>query len=107
MTAPTWVELPDMVEARMGASQRRCECSGECGRPHRKRPDGRCHVETTTAHPLVLAPAQAGMPWAQAARLAPAELTVWCHGCLTATERAHRRTIADQHAAHQAALDLV
>ena len=106
MTAPSWLELPDTVDARIAAAQRRCECTGGCGRPHRKRPDGRCHVETTTTHPLVLAPAQAGTPWAEAARLAPAELTVWCPGCLAAAERSHRRAAADQHATSQSVLDL-
>jgi len=70
-------------------SDPRCECTGGCGREHRKTGDGRCHVTDQLSHPLALiAP---GHRATAAAQLDRADLAAWCPACCThaARNRAH------------------
>jgi len=67
----------------------RCECTGGCGREHRKTGDGRCHVTDQPGHSLALvAP---GHTTTRAAQLDRADLVAWCPSCCThaARNRAH------------------
>lgn len=80
-----------------------CQCTGECGRPHR-RTDGRCPVEhagyANNNRPLHVAPADAlPAPYADPADL---DLRAWCDACFTGAARLARRT-AEAHQAETAA----
>ncbi|MFE7174237.1 hypothetical protein [Streptomyces sp. NPDC057616] len=82
--------------AVMEAAGHRCQCSGECGQPHRKG-DGRCqheHDHYTSKHGrrvrLLAAPADPLATAVAAARLAADELRAWCPDCHTAAARRAR-----------------
>lgn len=99
-----WHAITGTRDARVGDAGQRCECTGQCGREHRREPDGRCHVLDGPAHRLVIAPAAPGLPWTTAARLPSDALTVWCPTCLTDAERAARSHTAHHHASGQPAM---
>jgi hypothetical protein len=88
-------------DAKLDAAGQRCACTGQCGREHRREPDGRCHVADGPGHRLVVAPAAPGLAWTLAARLPSDALSVWCPGCLTEAERGARHHQAANHAAAQ------
>ena len=96
-----WLAVAGTRDAKVDAAGQRCECTGQCGRDHRREHDGRCHVIDGPGHRLVVAPAAPGLAWTLAARLPSDALRVWCPGCLTGAERAARRHQATDHAAAQ------
>jgi len=72
----------------------RCECTGGCGREHRKAGDGRCDVTDQPGHPLALvAP---GHSATAAAQLDRRDLVAWCPACCTHAAR-NRPHDAAQH----------
>ncbi|MGD3107553.1 hypothetical protein [Streptomyces sp. YGL11-2] len=82
----------------MDAAGWRCQCTGQCGTPHRKG-DGRCvreHDRHASKHRspihLIAAPADPTTPPLAAARLKARYLRAWCPDCHTAAGRAARKT---------------
>lgn len=96
-----WLAVTGTRDAKVTAAGDRCECTGQCGREHRREHDGRCHVLDGPAHRLVVAPAAPATAWTVAARLPDDALAVWCPGCVTEAERAARRHQTAEYAAHQ------
>lgn len=78
----------------------RCQCTGQCGRSHRKG-HGRCHVLDTEPHWLILAPASGADRAARAARVPASELHAWCPGCLDRVDLRTRTTRAAAQADEQ------
>lgn len=96
-----WLAVTGTRDAKVEAAGQRCECTGQCGREHRREHDGRCHVLDGPAHRLVVAPAAPATAWTVAARMPDDALAVWCPGCLTEAERSARRDRTAVYAAHQ------
>jgi hypothetical protein len=100
----TWHAITGTRDNRVTDGGQRCECTGQCGREHRREPDGHCHAYDSPAHRLVVAPAAPGLPWTAAARLPSDALRVWCPACLTDAERTARRHAAAEHVDEQSDL---
>ncbi|PGH49312.1 hypothetical protein [Streptomyces sp. Ru87] len=83
----------------MEAAGFRCQCAGECGKPHDKTED-RCpreHDTPASKHGsrirLLAAPADPGMPAVKAVTLPPSQLRAWCPACYAAATRLVRRAV--------------
>jgi len=74
--ADTWTRV-------LGEAGWRCECTGECGRPHAKS-EGRCLVEHGRGHRLIAAPIN---PAVSVVRATSAPLMAWCSGCADLAKR--------------------
>ncbi len=57
----------------------RCECTGDCGKAHKKAGDGRCHVEDHPSHPLALL--SPGKVLTDAVSASRDDLVAWCPAC--------------------------
>ncbi|MGW4743983.1 hypothetical protein ACWEPR_04170 [Streptomyces sp. NPDC004290] len=87
-----------LFRAVMVAAGHRCQCEGECGKPHTKG-EGRCtkvHDAYASKHGgpvrLMAAAADPLTPDRQAAALPASELRAWCLPCFTAARRAAQRS---------------
>jgi hypothetical protein len=65
----------------------RCECRGQCGRPHSNR-DGRCSYEHGGRHRLI---AGFGDPLVSESQWTAAQLMAWCPHCFDAVRSASRK----------------
>ena len=100
MSEPT--VLAHIWQAVMQAAGYRCQCTRECGSPH-KQGDGRCprvHDSYASKHRgpvhLLAAPADPATPALTAARLPAAALRAWCPTCHDGARRAANRTTRSQ-----------
>jgi hypothetical protein len=88
----TWTQVMDRAGYR-------CQCSGQCGRPHAKS-EGRCpqsHGHYTGRHDnahLMAAPKDYTPSTYEAARTPTGELMAWCTACHDGTRRAYQRAVA-------------
>jgi hypothetical protein len=79
---PTWTVV-------IGAADRRCECTGACGRRH-SRTDFRCdRTHDQGGIRLIAAPTDLALPLSEAAELTPDELRAWCPDCHRLAKRQH------------------
>ncbi|MGD6753815.1 hypothetical protein [Streptomyces sp. BH105] len=83
----------------MQAAGYRCQCTGQCGNPHRKG-EGRCpheHDGYTSKHGrrvrLIAAPADPLATSVAAATTPVSDLRAWCPDCHTAAARAAKRQL--------------
>lgn len=83
----------------MEAAAWRCQCAGECGKPHEKT-EGRCprtHDSYTSKHGsrvrLLAAPADPAAPLVNAVTLPPEDLRAWCPGCFADAIRRARLAV--------------
>jgi hypothetical protein len=85
--ADTWTRV-------LGEAGWRCECTGDCGRPHIKT-GHRCGTQHGTGHRLSVVPADPSASLVAAVSGAP--LTAMCLSCLTGAKRAATDTaVTDQ-----------
>lgn len=76
--------------AVMAAARRRCQCTGQCGRPHTSG-QGRCLAEHRGRVRLHAAPTDPALPPEQAVHLSPNHLRAWCGDCHDGARRTARR----------------
>jgi len=85
-------ELWAAVVDRAGS---RCQCTGECGRPHREGGERRCQRADNQRGPLHVVPAKPTSTHA-AAGLAAVDLIAVCASCHTGIVRTQRRQQAQR-----------
>ena len=71
----------EIRSAVIGAASGRCQCTGQCGRPHARLGEGRCEAEDSILAPLHAVPRDLAAPLDQAVRLPAAELVALCDRC--------------------------